>query len=118
MTQTRGGGGGRGDGDLDSEPVRREHPVSVEHEPLGSDLAQAGVDAGVDLSHDSRYLVVLAAEGEDALLDQYARLVDRKGLRGVLVREPDLDSYTAIAVEHAAGRFLSALPLAMKEVMV
>ncbi len=34
MTQTRGGGGrggpGRGDGDLDSEPVRREHPVSVE----------------------------------------------------------------------------------------
>lgn len=64
--------------------------------------------------HDrSNYLVVLSVPDERAL---ELLCDDLNGCCPVLVHEPDLDDQaTAFAVRHDAGRWLSSLPLAMRE---
>lgn len=65
----------------------------------------------------SNFLVVVAVEDEDSLLNLAATAIER-GLVIQVVREPDLDdAVTAIAIEPGdpARRLCSALPLALRE---
>lgn len=72
--------------------------------------------------HEDNYLIVLEVPSEQALLD-YADLLMWHDLACLVVHEPDMPEsalcndgqHTALAVEHAGGRYLSELRLALKE---
>lgn len=65
---------------------------------------------------ESNYVVILQVPDEASLMDRFARLND--SVNRILVREPDIDAEaTAFAVLGTnAGRILSDLPLALREV--
>jgi hypothetical protein len=66
---------------------------------------------------ESNFLVILAVENEDALLDLLDVLHGRD-MRYTYVNEPDLDNeHTAVAIEPSpeAEKLLANLPLALRE---
>jgi hypothetical protein len=85
-------------------------------------LAQFSYDYPQDFREwveKSNYIVVLSTENEDSLKDIINKLKDN-GLDYSVFIEPDLDNQTtalAISPKHSewASRWLSSLPLAMKE---
>jgi peptidyl-tRNA hydrolase len=85
-------------------------------------LAQFSYDSPQDFRkwvEESNYIVVLSTENEDSLKDIINKLED-EGLDHSVFVEPDLDNQvTALAIspKHSewASRWLSSLPLAMKE---
>jgi hypothetical protein len=97
--------------------TRSDLPVGTQacqatHAALDFALAHPDVVAG--WHHSSNVLVLLAVPDEPSL----HRLADRvatDGLRAVAFREPDLDGgLTAVALEPAAWRHVSRLPLALR----
>ncbi|MEV4510748.1 peptidyl-tRNA hydrolase [Dactylosporangium sp. NPDC049525] len=78
------------------------------------DFAVAHPDAFRDWHTDSNTLVLLAACDEDAL-DRLCAKASAAGHRHVRFHEPDLDgALTAAALEPAAYRLLSHLPVALR----